>query len=332
MIARPLTLLSAAALLLAASASAFHDDTLPLLYEAGGEGGGSYALRLDHAGGDFTLTIVGMGPLTSQSLTLAFYIFNEDREYVSSAAVNGHTTPDRFLLSTPVTRGNAALVPAWLGMEAATAEDSSAESGSHGCPYACLSLRGHDVPAGVYYYLLYVAGVPSHSFAVRAAGGSVVVNAGPAYNLGDADMEGGVNVQSQGPPPAGPQDSTVAAKAIAGAGASIQVDHALFGFFESHDFDFFCAAGACTHRPSSPPECTALGLSCDTTGLSWAGPNGAGGAGPVYFEGAPAGDYTFTVDRKLEAYGPEFLSAETGTWVWTNEDITLLSIADNELP
>lgn len=329
---RPLVGLLLACLVIPTTAVGFHEDDIPVVATYGGEGSGSYAMRLDHGGGDFAIDLIGFGPATAQSVSVAAFFFDANKNLVFGFAFTGHGSPDRMVLEPIGMTGSVDLIPEWLDVHAGAVSDAATDAP---CPYACMGLTGRGAPAGTYYYLLFVAGVSENAMEIRSTGVTVAtVNQGAAWSYTDADMTGGdVNVQAQQSLPAG---GAAGVKAIQGAGAAIQVEDALYGFWGTSDFKLACqfAVGACVWRSMVTDTCYyGLGVSCTTTSTSWSGPNGAGGSEPfAAFLGAAAGDYAFTIDQKVELYGPNLYDATTGSWVFLGEEYTYFVGADNRLP
>lgn len=317
-----------AALVLPAPALAFHADQLPVIYSESGSGSASYGIRYDHGGGDFAIDLYGGGPASAQSISAAAFIFDADKNLIFGFAFTGHTSPDRLILSPAGASGDATALPDWLDVHVETWDSTSDAA----CTFACVGIGGEGAPAGTYYYLLWLSGVSSNAFEVRSNGGSVTANAGPAYSIGDAEIESGTaNIQAQQTPASG---ATVGAKAMLDASATVDVASKLWGFFGASDFKLACqfAVGACLWKSQVTYTCSAAtGANCDTTSTSWSGPAGSG-SGFASFQGTPAGAYTLTVDSKLDAYGPNAYDPQTGTWVMLGEDYTYFTAADNDLP
>lgn len=320
---RTMVTLALAALVLPVPATAFHDDGLPVIYTASGSGSASYAIRYDHVGGDFAIDLYGSGPASAQSISAAAFVFDANRNLVFGFAFTGHTSPDRLILSPVGEAGNPSLLPEWLDLTVETG-DASADAA---CTFACVGISGPGAPAGTYYYLLWLSGVSGNAFEIRAnSPGAVSVNAGAAYSIGDAEIHGGdlnVQVQEQG----------MGVKAMSNAGTTVAVNDRLWGFWGNSDFKLACqfVVGACVWRSAVTYTCYDLGANCDTTQVSHSGPSGSG-TGFAAFLGTAAGDYTFTVDHKVDAYGPNVYDPATGTWLLLAEDYTYLTAADNELP
>lgn len=316
-----------AALVLPATAVAFHSDGIPVIYAASSPGSASYAVRYEHGGGNFAIDLYGSGPATAQSTSAAVFVFDSNKNLVFGFAFTGHSSPDRLILSPAGGAGDAAGLPSWLDISVET-WDSTTDAA---CTFFCVGLSGSNAPAGTYYYLLWLSGVSANSFEVRSGGGSVAANAGPAYSIGDAEIrDGTVNAQAQETAAPG---AVAGAKVMLDASTVVGVNDKLYGFFGASDFKLACqfAVGVCVWKSSVTYTCSAVTrVNCDTTRTSWSGPTSGSGFGA--FLGTPAGDYTLSVDSKVDAYGPNAYNPQTGTWLFLGEDYTYFTAADNKLP
>lgn len=319
---RTLATLVLAALVVPAPALAFHDDDIPVIFSTGGSGSASYGIKYEHGGGDFAIDLYGVGPATAQSISVAAFLFDANKNLQFGFAFTGHTSPDRLILSPSGLSGSEENVPDWLDLHAGGYDAASDAA----CTFACVGMSGVAAPAGTYYYIVWVSGVTSNALEVRSGGGSVTVNAGEAYSIGDADMTSGdLNVQ------VGVQRAGV--KAMQGVSATVPVSDRLWGFWGNSDFKLACqfVVGACLWRSTITYTCYDLGADCDTTQISHSGPSGSG-TGFAAFLGTAPGTYTFSVDEKLDAYAPALYDPVTRTFVFVGEDYTYLTAADNDLP
>ncbi|HEV8360482.1 MAG TPA: hypothetical protein VGR28_08525 [Candidatus Thermoplasmatota archaeon] len=170
-------------------------------------------------------------------------------------------------------------------------------AGDAACNFVCLGLTLADVAPGTYYFVLWGGGGSGTDLEVRTAAGSAVANAGSGLLAADPEFNNGhpdIQVQ-QGMAPA-----TVGAKLVQDASIGFSAPARLYGIFFDFDFLKFVCVAVCVF-----PMDFVSPLGVSTSQVSWSGPGGAGGNGKFnFYLGTAAGDYTFRVDQKVDAYGP----------------------------
>ncbi|PSG96138.1 hypothetical protein BRD56_12215 [Thermoplasmatales archaeon SW_10_69_26] len=158
--------------------------------------------------------------------------------------------------------------------------------------------------------------------------------AGTAHVAGDQDMERStVNAQAQEGFVAGsvPLEDTesLGAKAMARASVEADVDRELHGAWSLFEDKGTCLAQPLCLEPTDVYDACrlAIGVDCGPASISWTNGTQEGTAQGTYiYNGADPGAYTFTVDRKADAYevgGPGF------DW---QENHSFLSVGDAGLP
>lgn len=312
----------------ASPVNAFHANDLPVISTEATDGNAAYGLRVDTDGSDFAIDLLGYQPITSSKVSAAVFLLDANGNTLFGFALTGHMSPDRLIIE-PLSSGDATAVPDWL-------EIREIESDTDARLAVGIGLTGRAPPAGSYYYAVWIGGADTGEFTVRGQPGvSVTANAGKSYVLGDPELNQGVQVQQTIPLPY-PLGQRVGAKLMKDVSITIPVENKIFGFWGSADFKLACsfAVGACLWKSTVEYQCRAItGQNCGTTKISYDGPNGGGsGYGTYAMLGGPSGDYTFTVDQKLDLYGPGYYNPQTGTFVFLGEDGSYLTVADVKVP
>lgn len=192
--------------------------------------------------------------------------------------------------------------------------------------------------------IVWVGGGAASTLDIRGAVSMFMVNRGAAHVLGDPDMTGGTNVQVQ--ETAHNQNGPVYATARAGVkvmqdtGAHVDVSQRLYGFWGASDFKLVCVfrLGACAWASDVQyglvdPTCAGI-ANCNPAQISWSGPGGQGGSGygTYAFLGLAPGGYDFTVDQKIDVYGPMVYEPASGLFLLLGENSSYLTVADAALP
>lgn len=329
------------------AAGAFHSDA-PVILQDAVDGAASWGIEVDQAtAGDIVIDVHGDTPQTSSQASAGAVFFDGEGNPTFMFALTSHGSPDRTQITpnplgddpqpTIVTRGDREALPYDLEIEPETDATSSS------CPYLCVGLTTEDAEPGKHHFVAWIGGLSSTELFVRSTGeATATANQGEAYALGDPELDGGtVNVQVQRTH----QGETLGIKAMKDVPFETTVDGELYGFWGSTGIKATCPATAvlpvpvCVSPGSELANCSYLmsfylpGTSCETASLSWEGPGGGQSGGTLYsFEGASAGEYTFSVDRKLDAYGPLVGEPTTGTIVFLTEEFSYLTIADVAVP
>jgi hypothetical protein len=338
--------------LVAPAASAWHTD-LPVVYEETGEGSVAIGLAgtLEEQA-DVGVGVTGYAPSQASQLSGGLVLFDQDREVRLMFAFAAHGSPDRTIVSpTPADPtpsgsweeggwttqlvGDASLL-AEHGIEVAILPGKEASPSSEDPLVYRIGVTSYDVDAGPLYRIAWLGEVGSHRLEVETDAGLADVDTtrGAPHVLGDPEIrDGGPNVQYQ--------DSQalpwpVGVKVMRDASTSVDVEDRLYGFWALSDFKRACQfqVPACVFAGSLHGACEALvGANCGPGELSWQGPTGGGEGSTSYsLVGTPPGTYGFTVDHKIDVYGPSVYDRETGTLIGVGEHHSYLTLADVELP
>lgn len=321
--------------LLALVAAAFLAASLPaglatevaddLLYEHQVPGSRGYAVKVvTGATGAYRFEVASNylgGPYPGHVDSFGAYLYNDAKAFQFGISISGGVSQDRV-----ITRLGAGGLDGGALPDGITMDDSGLDAGS-------VRFDIITPPHSTRYVVAWAAGM--HEARLRVWGPadtSVVVNQGPAYAIGDAQLpDGGPNVQVQR---SYAQFQYVGAKVMAKTSATLQLANGIFGSWASNSYKAVCPTGfggRCVNL-AADQLCAQVSLRCDTAQLSWSGPGGSGSGYRSYSFVAPMapGAYTFTVDAKLDAYGPWRTLGVP--WVGLGEDTSVLAIADVALP
>lgn len=317
---------------LALPSTAFHADDLPLVYATSTDGAGAWGVRVTNTG-PMVLDLSAGGGIASSQLSGAVFLTDAAGNVLFGFAFTGHLSPDRQIVMVP--QATDGTPPPGVSFTFDTQSTDAA------CTLFCLGLN-FDAP-GTQNMIVWIGGGATSSLEARGAVGSIAVKAGEAYVMGDAEFTGGLNVQVQETVAdlASPAYITARAgvKVLRDTGATVHATQKVYGFFGASDFKLVCQfrAGACLWGSSitstAEATCPGVGLSCPATAISYTGPNGGGSGSSLYaLLGAPAGHYEFTVDSKVDVYGPSIYDPVSGSWLFLGENFSYLTVADASLP
>jgi len=313
----------AAVVLLAGSAvlpalAAANHTGLPTALADATTGAASWGVRVDaDATGHFAVQVTGCGTKVGSTDGIGMLLFDASKQFRFGVMVTGGFSTDRRVVSV----GDMDLVhevtyPAFGGV----------------CPYARLEFEVQGAPGATHYLVGWVAGLDGASRldVFGGAGTQAQAQRGDALALGDSELRGGTQVQLQ-------QRLVgfhgVGAKLLVGAHAEQSVQRSLYGAWSYSDTKFACM-GTCVGSATVDTACDlVLGVSC-VASLGWQGPAGAGTMQAGFlFLGEPPGAYTFTVERKVDAYDPAGVAfVPPGVLVALTENYSYLSVADVALP
>lgn len=322
------------------AAGAFHSDA-PLLYQDAGDGSTGWGIEVAHeTTGDIAIDLHADIPVTASEVSIGG-VFFDDGQPSAMIAITSHISPERTTLTagplgelpapTVTKRGDTTLLDEAVEVDTAeTAPD---------CPFICLALNAEDAQPGDHHFVTWAGGFSTTELFVRSTGeATATANKGPSHVLGDAELTGGtVNAQLQ-------RDlggQTVGLKAMLDVPYHATVEGELFGFWARSTVKVACpGAGGCLTPTSAFAFCQAQaggllpGVACNTASLGWSGPGDAGGSGGSFYDflGEPSGDYAFTVEHKLDPYGPLVFDPATQTFVWWGEDHSFLTVTDVAVP
>lgn len=303
----------------------------PLLYDLTVPGSGAWGLKVTTgATGRYSVEVASNylgGPYPGHVDNFGAWLYGADKAFQFGIAIGGGVSQDRQIVQLGAGGlDGAAALPEGVTMRVDTAGTDAG------------TLRFDVVtatPFATRYVVGWAAGMHAAGFRVWGPLDTVVqVNTGPAYAIGDAQLEddGAANVQVQ---KSYAQFQFVGAKAMAGTSTTIITANGAYGMWAAHNFKQVCLLGfgqQC-QMVDAGTLCRTAGLPCDSASLSWSGPGGSGATGGRahnLLDHRPAGTYTFTVDHKVDAYGPW---RNFGVpWTGLGEDTSTLALADVALP
>lgn len=351
------------------TASAYHTDA-PTLYEDTRDEAASWGLTMDQAEeDDIQVHVTGDLPVEKSRLTVGVVFFDEDQNWQVIAAFTALASPDRNVVR-PAPETGSDVEPTVLAGDPGALEDVSfdvtLEDQGPGvastCPgWFCATITLQDRAPGEHHLITWMAGVSATSISVDGNGlADVDARQGDAVTVGDVELPAGTaNVQFQEThcderteAPSCPAqehlgasyDVKVGAKALADVDVPFEAQDRAWGFWQIVDVKLVCqfTVGVCPGHllPQALYSCNVLvGLvsdeRCSRADISWDGPGDHGEDGPRSLqpiEGAPAGSYTFTVDRMVDAWGPRIYEPDTTSFVFAGEYFTTLTLADVQLP
>lgn len=344
-------LLTGAFVAAAAPSGAWHSD-MPVVHEETVEGAGAFGVEtIVDEPGDVGIALTGWGPAQSATISAGVTVHDENKNDVFTFALTAHGSPDRTIVSpapeAPAQSGtwdDGAWTTEAIG-DASVLEDVDitidvfeqpvgSDLQTQAQPVIRVATTSSDASGDV-YRTAWVGDVAQTTLEVESDAGiaSVDTVAGTAYVKGDADIEEGTpNVQLQ----TSELPATVGAKVMNDATVEVDAEHGLSGFWGLSDFKLACQyqVGACLWASQVYAECSAaLGEDCSPGQISWDGPDSAGeGSGLYSLDGTSPGAHTFTVDHKVDIYGPSEYDEGSGTYASLGEHFSYLTVADVTLP
>lgn len=310
------------------------------------------------------IQVDGHLPVETSRLTFGAVLFGEERNWRVLFAHTSLLSPDRNVARpAPITGED--LEPTKVIGEGAALDDvnlSMFEGGENpNCDaWFCANLEFEDPHAGPIHAIVWMAGVSQVD--ARVVGDTiqeVEANRGDAVAIGDAELPAGTaNAQVQatacdsrtnkpGCPTSGfaaSYDAKAGAKTIANVDVGSTIEQRLWGYWQVTDVKLVCqfTIGICLDNAVSKPayDCDVnvhalAGQQCDRADLSYDGPGRIGADlpfGGYSLTGLPSGEYTFTVERMVDAWGPRVFDPLTFNFVFMGEYFTTLTYADVELP
>lgn len=343
----------------AAPTGAWHDEDLPRVYEETSETAGAFGVHVPvEETGDVGVALTGWAPVETSQVSGGLVVYDEDREVRLIFAFTAHGSPERTIISpspddltpsgswsdgwwTTHAAGDASVLERLDVEVEVLPEDSDVQAqGSH--PVIRMATTATDTGPGSLYRTLWVGEVDRTLLEVEAdtAVGDVETVAGAAHVKGDPEIqEGQPNVQVQD----SRYGATVGVKVMQDASIEVPAEHKLWGFWGLSDFKMACQfqAGACAWVGTAYGLCSYIGVNCSPASVSWDGPGDGdglrshvmrdGGRSHV-LEGTAPGLHTFTVDHKVDLYGPRVYDGDSGTLLYVGEHHSYLTVADVSLP
>lgn len=331
-------------LVVAGPASAYHLG-LAEVHRETVEGAGAYGASVELAErGTLEFVLNGYGETTSTPISHGAALYDEDG-YVGMVVVTAHRSPNRVHVETSPT-----------GVIVSPDQDRRVSVETHGeigrSGELDLTLRTteqaaeeptirsfvalHGAEAGMHEAIVWLGEAEETELVVRADATieALTTQAGRAHVAGDPDMEHAlVDAQFQESFVAGSipleEMNALGATAMVQASVDADVDRELHGVWGVSERKHACLGEpACASTTEAYDACRlALDVDCGPVSLSWSNETTGGQAQGTYvFHEDGPGSYTFTVDRKLDAYavgGPGF------TW---QPNHAYLSVADVGLP
>jgi hypothetical protein len=349
-IAVAVAMLTGAFVAVAGSSTAWHSSD-PVIYEETADGAAGFGVSgtLEEAG-DLAVAATGWAPVESSQISAGIVVFDEDENQRFMFAFTGHGSPDRTIVepspveptasgswdegswSTHVQGDTSVLEDHDIRVEVAPAGGPSPASEHAVIRVATTAV---DADPGPFHRAVWVGDVAETTLQIetQSSTSSIETTQGDAYVLGDPEIEDGQpNIQFQESEEA---PTTVGVKVMNDASVDVDAEHGLYGFWGLSDFKLACqfSAGACLWTSSVYSVCGLAGASDCTGQISWEGPDSSGeGDGLYSLEGTQAGPHTFTVDHKIDLYGPSEYDTQTGTYVSLGEHFSYLTVADVQLP
>jgi hypothetical protein len=351
-------------LTLAQPARAGHLD-LDTVHTETVDGSGAFGVAIETTEeGAVGATVRGAGPASSTPLSSGVVVFDEEGNWQAQIVVVAHRSPDRTIVSPTPAEPEPASGPHDPGSWVVRAEgdtsvladvsvtftlDTAEEPGEgpvteeEAIVTAGVTEMGTE--PGTHYYGIWVGETDRSTLTLRtdAPVSDARTNPGQAHVAGDPDLEdAAANVQVQRTP-ADPSllvsglQIPLGFKVVQDASRTVEVAQEAWGVWGHVDDKEVCTPGVglrvCPDAELAFDACRlVVGLDCGTARLSWTGPAGGGDLEPRYnFPGTPPGSYTFTVDHKVDVYGPTY-GHGSGAEAELTEHWSYLSVGDLSLP
>ncbi len=348
-IALGIALVAAAFVATAGPGAAWHTD-MEVVHEEQLDESAAVGVATDlEESGDLALGVTGYSPLLSAPLSGGVVAFDQDKNHVLTFAFTAHGSPDRLIVeptpAEPEPSGDFDDGGTWethaVGdvslletMDITIEVLPDLPSLDDEEPLMRVGTTSSDLEPGTHYQGAWVGTVGSSLIEVEtdAAVSDVETVVGSAYVKGDPDIEDGTpNAQVQ----QSQTDPRVGFKVINDATVDVDAEHGVYGFWGVSDFKLVCqndVLGGCVWGSQVYHECAvATGQDCEPSSISWETPSGQGSGSSLYsFSGTEPGQHAFTVDHKVDVYGPSM--SEGGTWVSLGENYSYLTVGDFTLP
>lgn len=326
----------------AAPSSAWHSN-MPVVYEETVDGAAAFGVGATvEQTGDVAVALTGWSPQESAPLSAGVITFDDDKNMGFMFAFTAHGSPDRLIVEpTPAeptpsgtwddgswsthARGDVSVLE---DMDL-TIEVLPDASGTDQQPLIRVATTSFDVDTGPFYRGAWVGDVGSTTLEIEsdATLSSIEAVQGTAHVKGDPDIQDGTpNIQVQDSSAGTP----IGVKAINDATTEFDAEHGVYGFWALSDFKLACQFDTvgCLWASTVYAEC-----GCSLGAISWESPNGGGEGDTLYsMEGTDPGPHSFTIDHKVDLYGPNHYDPDSGTWVSLGEHFSYLTAADLALP
>jgi hypothetical protein len=325
------------------------------------EGSGSFGITaVTETDGPVRATATGYEPTDSTPLSGGVVLFDEDGNSEGIVAITVHRSPDRLVVqptpgvtepaSTPedpgvwATRAAAdetLLEDTEITLEIQPTDDASSSDSAEAI--ATIGVTQLGAEAGTHHVGLWLGEVDQTQLTVSTSAevDRVDTHTEDAHVAGDRDLERGVNVEAQTQPAdasllVSGLDPTIGAKALVDASTTATTEEATYGFWGLAENREVCSyvAGVCVFPQASALPCPdPIPVPCNTASLSWQGPDDRASGGELFsFRAAQPGAYEFTVDHKVDVYGPKYGDWDTGTRAVWHEHFSYLTLGEIQLP
>jgi hypothetical protein len=330
-------------------ADAYHLD-LSLAHTDTVDRSGAWGASVDLAEpGTLEFVLNGYGERTSTPVSHGFALYEADGDYVGMVAVTVHDPPNRLHVSVSPTGEVVTEAHAEDGVEVSAEGDLdrlgpvelqlAPVDGDEPTEEDQPSIRSftalHGRDAGTHKAIVWLGEAERTELELQtdATIDDHTFQAGTSHVAGDPDREQAtLDVQAQESFVAGsiPLEGTqvLGGKAMLDGREHVDVDHELRGFWATTHSKTACSPEGCVGPHTLDRSCQQeVDRSCGLTSLSWQNGTVERSGQRIYsFTGTGPGSYTFSVDRKADAY-----EADVGPAEW-EEDHSFLTVADAELP
>ncbi len=336
-------MVTAAFVAAAAPSSAWHSN-MPVVYEETVDGAAAFGVgaAVEQAG-DVAVALTGWAPRESAPISAGVITFDDEKNMGFMFAFTAHGSPDRLIIEpspadpTPSGTWDDGSWSTHAKGDVSVLEDVDITievlpdaSGTDQQPLIRVATTSSDVDTGPIYRAAWVGDVGSTTLEIEsdASLSQIETVEGTAHVKGDPDIQDGTpNIQVQDSSLGTP----IGIKAINDATADVDAEHGIYGFWALSDFKLACQfdTAGCVWASTLYSAC-----GCSTGAISWDGPGDAGGEGDTLysFEGTAPGAHAFTIDHKVDVYGPNHYDSDSGTWVSLGEHFSYLTAADIALP
>lgn len=319
----------AACLVLTAAAMpalAWSRDDLPTIATSAANGNAAWGIKITlPSASDLVVEVNLKGPQTDSTATAGAASTDAAGNPSFMFIFSGVSSPDRSI-GLPVQSGVA---PQGLHVRLTSPQNRGQPGTDEACTFLCLALETDGAAAGTYYYVVWLAGGSSGDVNVKANAGSATFNVGKAASAGDADF-------TNGNPDIQFQQNGVGAKVIKGASVPFHAGTSTYGVYYDLNLKIVCAYYCLLPVETVNSACGLAGTSCSTATVSMDGPGGHQSGSTFYtmFKSG-AGDYTFNIDSKVDAYNAgisPFACFVVCAGALLLEDYSILSVASVDVP
>lgn len=326
----------------AAPSSAYHQG-LGTVHSEAVDRPGAFGTQVDLGEpGTLEFVVNGYGQTRSTPVSHGIVLYDDAGDYKGMIVVTAHRSPDRLHVAVSPAGTITSNQADGSGWEVHTDGDvgglsltltASEDEGSEPTIRSFTALYGRT--AGPHQAVVWLGEAERTELEVQtdATVDGVATRAGTTHVAGDRDMEQArLDVQAQDRFVGGsvPLEGTQAlgAKAMVDARTHVDVEESLRGVWGLAERKGACAQGNCVSPSQASQACNhAVSITCGPASISWSNETSGGQAQDTYtFVDTGEGRYTFSVDRKVDAYEAGFAGAEV------KQSFSYLSVADVDLP